>query len=47
MEGGYLGIEILAGEWPESGQKTPRKLVEGGWPCREKEERGERKPCVY
>ena len=46
MEGGCLGIEILAGEWPESGRKIPRKLVEGGWLCREKEEREERESLV-
>jgi len=27
MEGGCLGIEILAREWPKSGRKTPQK----GW----------------
>ena len=39
MEGGCLGVEILAEEWPKSGRKTPQSWWGRGWPCGEKQER--------
>jgi len=41
MEGGCLGIEILTGEWPESGRKTPQKGWEGLLPWLERRRREE------
>jgi len=42
----WLEVATLAGDWPESGRKTLGKLVGGGWPCREKEEREDRESLV-
>ena len=42
MEGRCLGIEILATEWLESGQKTPQKgrvATVLGWQNRERKKR--------
>jgi len=42
MERGYLGIEILAREWPESAQKTPKRgLVVAAMEFERKREKGE------
>jgi len=42
MERGFLGIKILVGEWPESGQKTPKRgFVVAAMEVERKREKGE------
>ena len=48
MKNGSQWREVVWGlkSLPESGRKTLGKLVEGGWLCREKEEREDRESLV-